>query len=397
MTLDVAIIGAGLTGLTAAIHLQKKGKKVHLFEKGAKIGGFVTTDEHEGFLLDQGFQVLLNAYPECRQMLDYAPLKLHPFKRGFLLRVQDRWIRLQDPRNAGLKAFGALFSGLFKPKDVYVVSKLYRQLLQCSPEQLLIDGEDDAIDTLHKLGFSDHLIELFFKPLFGGILLDGTLKCSGRLLKFMMKMLFDGDTSLPWRGMRAIPEQLAALIPVDCIHLNSPVEDLKALDAKAILLACNPFNLCRLMGFGDPPPGREVLTFYFESPSSPLGEPILALNGNKEGIVNHLAVLSDINPHYAPHGRHLISVIVICQTEVGERTQARVLEELSNWFGLSVFKWKFLKAYRILNPHPAAYPLRWKLPQGYYHADAYMETPSIEGAMSSARKVVNEICASLTD
>jgi phytoene dehydrogenase-like protein len=60
---DVLIIGAGISGLTAARVLKDAGKTVRLLEASNAIGGRVKTDEVDGFLLDRGFQVLLTAYP----------------------------------------------------------------------------------------------------------------------------------------------------------------------------------------------------------------------------------------------------------------------------------------------------------------------------------------------
>ncbi len=40
------------------------------------LGGRIRTDPVGGFLLDRGFQVLLTAYPEAQNVLDYKSLKL---------------------------------------------------------------------------------------------------------------------------------------------------------------------------------------------------------------------------------------------------------------------------------------------------------------------------------
>ena len=66
----VVIVGAGVSGLCCALHLQERGLRVLLLEADADVGGRVRTDRVDGFLLDRGFQVLLTAYPEARAMLD---------------------------------------------------------------------------------------------------------------------------------------------------------------------------------------------------------------------------------------------------------------------------------------------------------------------------------------
>ena len=59
MTESVTVIGAGLAGLTCARELLSKGVAVEVLGASDGVGGRVRTDEHEGFLLDRGFQVLL--------------------------------------------------------------------------------------------------------------------------------------------------------------------------------------------------------------------------------------------------------------------------------------------------------------------------------------------------
>ena len=48
------IIGAGLTGLTAAHTLRKQGKEVLVVEKENRIGGQIRTFEEQGFVYESG-------------------------------------------------------------------------------------------------------------------------------------------------------------------------------------------------------------------------------------------------------------------------------------------------------------------------------------------------------
>src|SRR5437588_840244 len=75
-------------------------------------------------------------------------------------------------------------------------------------------------------GFSSEFIHRFFRPFFGGILLDGELKSSSRMFEFVFKMLSEGDTAVPAQGMGAIPAQLASHLPPDSIRLNTHAEPL---------------------------------------------------------------------------------------------------------------------------------------------------------------------------
>jgi len=60
MTYDIAIIGAGISGLWLAEELQKKGEMCLLLEAGSQAGGNIATSAHPaGYLLEQGPNSLL--------------------------------------------------------------------------------------------------------------------------------------------------------------------------------------------------------------------------------------------------------------------------------------------------------------------------------------------------
>lgn len=52
--LNIAIIGAGLTGLTTAYYLKKFGFKVQVFEKNTRAGGVIQTHRKDGFVFESG-------------------------------------------------------------------------------------------------------------------------------------------------------------------------------------------------------------------------------------------------------------------------------------------------------------------------------------------------------
>ena len=56
MTVPIAIIGAGIAGLSAAQALQKAGQSVHLFDKGHGSGGRMASKRSEAGALDLGAQ-----------------------------------------------------------------------------------------------------------------------------------------------------------------------------------------------------------------------------------------------------------------------------------------------------------------------------------------------------
>src|SRR5262245_32535146 len=88
---DVAIVGAGLAGLSCALRLREIGLSYTVLEESDAAGGRMRTDVRAGFRLDRGFQTLLTADPESERMLDFAPLDLRKFDPGVSIRCDGQF------------------------------------------------------------------------------------------------------------------------------------------------------------------------------------------------------------------------------------------------------------------------------------------------------------------
>ena len=64
----IVIIGAGLTGLTAAFHLTRRGKEVHVLEKQNRVGGQIHTFRENGFTFESGPNTGVVSYPEVAEL-----------------------------------------------------------------------------------------------------------------------------------------------------------------------------------------------------------------------------------------------------------------------------------------------------------------------------------------
>lgn len=63
VTVDVAIVGGGISGLTAARELCARGLSVRLLERDPSCGGVIRTDHVDGFIVDSGPDTLLAHKP----------------------------------------------------------------------------------------------------------------------------------------------------------------------------------------------------------------------------------------------------------------------------------------------------------------------------------------------
>jgi protoporphyrinogen/coproporphyrinogen III oxidase len=70
----IAIVGGGISGLTAAHLLVAAGQDVTLFDDGAEPGGLIRSQRRDGFLCERGPQAVLDGAPEVRALIAAAGL-----------------------------------------------------------------------------------------------------------------------------------------------------------------------------------------------------------------------------------------------------------------------------------------------------------------------------------
>jgi len=78
--MSIAIIGGGITGLTAAFRLRRAGVPVTLYEASNRVGGVIQTTCRDGFLAECGPNTLLETSPivgELVRDLNIEPLRLY--------------------------------------------------------------------------------------------------------------------------------------------------------------------------------------------------------------------------------------------------------------------------------------------------------------------------------
>jgi protoporphyrinogen/coproporphyrinogen III oxidase len=72
---SVAIIGGGITGLTAAFRLQQKNIPVTLYEASDRVGGVIQSARCDGYLAEFGPNTLLETSPKVAALIDDLGLK----------------------------------------------------------------------------------------------------------------------------------------------------------------------------------------------------------------------------------------------------------------------------------------------------------------------------------
>jgi phytoene dehydrogenase-like protein len=406
---DVIIVGGGIAGLCCAIELHRSGASFQLLESQNGLGGRIQTDRVEGFLCDRGFQILLTAYPEAARVLDYKALDLRPFYPGALVRVNGGFHRVADPFRRPLDVFRSLWSPIGSIADKARILRVRRAALARELEELYSRPQTTTLQHLRSAGFSQEMIDRFFRPFLGGVFLEPELTTSSRKFEFVFRMFALGDNAVPARGMGAISGQLASRLPGERVKTNAKVQAIEAgqvvlssgdiLHASAIVIATDGAEAARLTRRIPTPPFHSVACMYFTSDEPPIQEPVLVLNGTGKGPANNLCVLSQVAPDYAPSGKSLISVSVLRADHLtDEQLIGGVLDQMHEWFGSGISDWRHLRTYRIAQALPAQPPdelevveKRCQIEPGIFVCGDHRHLASINGAMVSGRKAAEEV------
>ena len=72
---NVAIIGAGISGLSAAYYLQQAGHSAVIFENGDRIGGAIQTSVKDGFLCEHGPNSFMVNDKRISDLIDLAGIR----------------------------------------------------------------------------------------------------------------------------------------------------------------------------------------------------------------------------------------------------------------------------------------------------------------------------------
>tara|TARA_Y100000590_G_scaffold275079_1_gene308874 strand:- start:2784 stop:4049 length:1266 start_codon:yes stop_codon:yes gene_type:complete len=394
---EFVVIGAGLAGLAAALTLHRTGREVVVLERGGAVGGRVRTDLDSGFVLDRGFQVLLTAYPEIANYLNLSALNLRPFTRGVNVWDDDSFTELLDPRSSLSAVLTGLRTRVLTPNDRVRLLKLTIRLLRSDTG--ILDRADDLPvgDFLKTQKFSDRSIEKLWEPLLSGIQLTSSLEGSARLACLIIRCLVAGPAAVPANGMQEIPDQMAARLPGDSIHLHTAVEQINGstvflgggqkIAARRIVIATEEPSTARLLN-GTSRSGRSQWHAYFSAVEPPNNSKAIHLLPSAEGPCRNIAIMSNVAPEYAPQGSVLI--VTAGPTTQHEPPLTEVQQQLARTFGSQCESWELIKHGVIEHAQPvfvpgAAFRRHTPRTEEVVIAGDHRTTPSIQGAMVSGR------------
>jgi oxygen-dependent protoporphyrinogen oxidase len=167
-TVDVAIVGAGIAGLSAGFDLQARGISVRILEASTRVGGVIATDRFDEWVVDAGPDSLLVQKPAavalCRELgiADRLVSTLTP-RTAYVLR-DNRLHPIAEGSFLGFPITAAALarSGLFSiPGKVRMAGEIL------IPRRS--SDEDESIGAFVRRRFGEEAVDYLAEPLLAGI------------------------------------------------------------------------------------------------------------------------------------------------------------------------------------------------------------------------------------
>lgn len=379
---NIHIIGAGISGLITAIELEKAGFSPTIIEASSSAGGRVKSDIIDGFVLDHGFQVLLDAYPKARKYLDYNALELQDLVPGATIFKNGKSQTIGDPLRHLNLLLPTISANVGSIKDKLAILKLNLALKNKSVDTIFNQtSETTTFNYLKEKGFSDNIIKNFFKPFFSGIFLETELNTPSVMFEFIYKMFGEGLAAIPKDGIQAIPNQLKAQLKRTKFLFNSPV---KTVNEKCVILQNNTHidtditviatESSILLNTEQKIQWKSCDTLYFIVEKNTLKQSIIGLLADEDALINNLFFTTSIKNNNTTK-EHLLSVTVVKNHTLSQTDLIKTVEaELQQKCHIKTTK--FIKHYKIKRALPDLKTIKNTLD---YNTLRYSETIILAG------------------
>lgn len=401
----IVIIGAGVSGLVAAINLEEAGYKPIIYDKNDRVGGRVQTDYIDGNTFDKGFQILLPNYPAVQKYLDINLLHLKYFTSGAFVFKKGYQSKLGNPNRDFDLLFSTLFSKLASFSDKLKILKLARKLNKKSFDEIFKSESTSTLEYLKSHGFSDQVIDNFFKPFYAGIFLEEHLRTSSRMFEFTFKLFSKAKAGIPEKGIQAIPNQLANRLKNTTFHFNTSID--KVVDNKVSLKDGSNFEADFIIIATDPSAlisnlknqqsnWKSVDNLYFEVENRVINLPMIGLIAEPGALINNIHYLT-----LASKKTQILSVSVIKSHDLSKEELVKLVEkELKEICEIEPVK--LLKHYKIGQALPDILDVNYQIPHtetklkdNIFLAGDVLSNGSLNAAMlngeSAARAVIEHI------
>jgi phytoene dehydrogenase-like protein len=374
---EVLIVGAGLAGLSAAIHLEAAGVEVTVIESSDRAGGRVASDVIDGFICDRGFQLINAQYPALQELNVISEFDFIEAPRVIEVSLGDRRHVIGDPRQVPWTALNKATGTI--PEKIALL-----RFIASRPKP----GQSIG----HALRNTGTCYERVLRPFLQGVFLTDPDNVDALYGHSIIKSFVSGRPGVPRSGVGELSKALAKRVSnivyetrVDGIEQGSVNTNNGTYTANKILIATDATTATQLLGLTEVPRMAGCITWYHADAVNPSGSGQLVVDGQRRGPIINSVVMSDISSSYAPANQHLISTTTDLNV-----TESDVRRHLAILWGVDTYAWQFIAKYEI----PAALPIHnvgralsqsMKISDHHFVAGDHRTVPSQQGALFSGR------------
>ncbi|MDB5968358.1 MAG: hypothetical protein JWQ90_808 [Hydrocarboniphaga sp.] len=216
---SVAIVGAGLTGLTAAWRLQSAGLRVKVFEKADVAGGRTMSIRKDGFVFDVGAITMLPTYAVTCALIAELGISAHLHKMQPLIGIprNGRIHRLDLSRPVRSLLATKLISFGAKLRLLKLLVPMLRSWNRSNYQSLspLAEWDGETIASYVKRELGDEINEYIAGPIIRGNTLNSTSNAPIGELLWMLRQYAAPYVYGFDRGINFLAETLSTRLPVE--------------------------------------------------------------------------------------------------------------------------------------------------------------------------------------
>ncbi len=379
----VIIIGAGICGLIAALELEKKGFLPIILEKEETIGGKLQTKFWNEIPLDEGFQVLLTAYPTVQKYILTTKIALQNIEPASIIYLQNKKYIIGDPLRNIKFLLPTIAANIGSIKDKLLIWKLQIFVKSKSIEEIFAIENETTRQYLQAFGFSQKVITCFFKPFYTGIFLESNLETSCRQFLFVFKMFAEGHAAFVTNGIQQVAQVLKNQLVKTEIFCNHTVESVT--QKQVICSNGKSFAASNVIVTTPLPKMQEQVNWhtcnnlYFTCKQNISKQNCIALFANENSIVNNIYFLPN-------QTQPIVSVTVVKQHSCNNKElQLKVKLELLAIAGIEtldcIYQTEIKKALPKLAEHRLPTKENCKVENGIIYTGDYLYSGSLHAAM----------------
>ena len=171
---DVLVVGGGLAGLSAALELQRLGRRVRVIEQGPTLGGKANSTDTRVGTFPTGPTSFNGRYPAFWRLFDLLGIteeatKLRPVSSSRFIVREGRLNALRP------SPFSVLSTGALSLGDKWSLAKEF-----LAPSRAKNDGQDEPLETLLVRRFGQKTVDHFLSAVMTGIFAGDLKKLSAQ-------------------------------------------------------------------------------------------------------------------------------------------------------------------------------------------------------------------------